>query len=67
MGAFRARIWHEPWPLREASVEFYESTMIESHRLATPSGQPLTHYAERIDVEVWPLKEVQTLLVSGSG
>lgn len=50
---YRARIWHEPWPLRTAALKSIQSTMIESHGLPTPQGPPLLHYAHRLDVEVW--------------
>ena len=55
---FRARIYHEPWPLQKASLVSFESTMIESHDLPTPNEDPLLHYAEEISVEIWPLEEM---------
>ena len=55
---FRARIYHEPWPLRDAALESLDSTMIESHGLPTPHGDPLLHYAEELDVDIWGLEEV---------
>jgi uncharacterized protein YqjF (DUF2071 family) len=55
----RARIYHEPWPLRRASLDSLESTMIESHGLPTPSGDPLLHYAEEISVDIWPLEDCE--------
>lgn len=50
---FRARIHHAPWPLRDAKLLSLDSTMIESHGLPTPKDQPLVHYAEEIDVDIW--------------
>jgi uncharacterized protein YqjF (DUF2071 family) len=55
---YRARIYHEPWPLQKASLSSFDSTMIESHGLPTPPGNPLLHYAEDISVDIWPLKGV---------
>lgn len=55
---FRSRIFHERWPLRSATVESYQSTMIESLGLPEPQGEPLLHYAESIAVDIWPLKKV---------
>ncbi len=55
---YRSRIYHEPWPLRTATIEKYESTMIESLGLATPEGPPVLHYTESIAVDIWPLKKV---------
>jgi uncharacterized protein YqjF (DUF2071 family) len=55
---YRSRIFHEPWPLRAASLSSLDSTMIESHGLPTPKDAPLLHYAEEISVDIWPLEEV---------
>ena len=55
---YRCRIHHPPWPLTTAEVSTYHSTMIESHGLPTPSGEPLLHYAEEITVDIWPLERV---------
>jgi uncharacterized protein YqjF (DUF2071 family) len=56
---YRSRIYHEPWPLQKASLVSFESTMIESHGLPTPKGEPLLHYAEEISVDIWPLEDVE--------
>ena len=55
---YRCRIHHAPWPLRRAELGSYHSTMIESHGLPTPAGEPLLHYAEALKVDVWPLAKV---------
>jgi uncharacterized protein YqjF (DUF2071 family) len=55
---FRCRIFHPPWPLREASLSSLKSTMIESHGLPTPTGEPVLHYAEALQVDIWMLAEV---------
>ncbi len=55
---YRSRIFHQPWPLKRASLSSFNSTMIESHKLPTPKGDPLLHYAEEISVDIWPLEEV---------
>jgi len=55
---YRSRIYHQPWLLQQASLVSFESTMIESHGLLMPKGDPLLHYAEEISVEIWPLEGV---------
>lgn len=55
---YRARIHHQPWPLQKADLISLESTMIESHGLPTPKGEPLLHYCEELDVDIWSLEEV---------
>ncbi len=55
---YRAHIHHEPWPLRKAALNSITSTMIESHRLPTPSGDPLLHYAEEISVNIWSVAKI---------
>ncbi len=54
---YRAGIFHQPWPLRSASLGSHQSTMIESLGIAQPAGEPLLHYAESIAVDIWPLRK----------
>ncbi len=53
---YRARIFHQPWSLRRATLSAHRSTMIESHGLPVPGGEPLLHYAESLAVNIWPLR-----------
>jgi len=55
---YRSRIFHEPWRLQKASLSTLDSTMIESHGLPTPEGEPLLHYSEEIGVDIWSLERV---------
>jgi uncharacterized protein YqjF (DUF2071 family) len=55
---YRARIHHRPWPLQSAELVSLNSTMIESHGLPTPQGDPLLHYSEELSVEIWPLRRL---------
>jgi uncharacterized protein YqjF (DUF2071 family) len=55
---YRCRIFHQPWPLQEASLSSYYSTMLEADGLPTPTGEPLLHCGGPVSVEVWPLEEV---------
>jgi uncharacterized protein YqjF (DUF2071 family) len=55
---YRSRIFHEPWPLRDARLVSLESTMMEAAGFDLPPGAPLLHGAGPVDVEVWPLRRV---------
>jgi uncharacterized protein YqjF (DUF2071 family) len=55
---YRCRIYHQPWPLQKAELSALDSTMIESHGLPTPKDAPLLHYAEEVNVDIWPIIEV---------
>lgn len=55
---YRCRIFHQPWPLQQAQVLSSRSTMIESLGLPTPHGEPLLHYAEEVNVDIWSLTKV---------
>ncbi|MDX6529740.1 MAG: uncharacterized protein QOH41_2030 [Blastocatellia bacterium] len=55
---YLARIFHQPWPLRSATLDAYESTMVASLGIEEPKGGPLLHYAESIAVNIWPLRKV---------
>ena len=63
---YRARIHHQPWPLRKAELISFNSSMIESHGLTTLNGDPLLHYCEELSVEIWRLKEIQNRLRAGA-
>lgn len=54
---YRSRIHHPPWPLHKATLQSFESTMLESHGLLAPDDDPLLHYSEKISVDIWPLKK----------
>ena len=55
---YRSRIHHQPWPLQSATLNSFNSTMIEAQGLPAPKGHPLLHYCEEISVAIWPLKKV---------
>lgn len=55
---YRSRIFHQPWPLQSATLDSYQSTMIECHGIEEPKGEPALHYAESIGVNIWPLWKV---------
>lgn len=55
---YRSRIHHQPWPLQAAELVSLNSSMLESHGLSKPEGDPLLHYAEALSVDIWPLRKV---------
>ena len=56
---FRCRIHHQPWPLRRAELEQFDSTLLEPLAIPAPQGEPVLHYAEEIKTDIWPLVRVQ--------
>jgi uncharacterized protein YqjF (DUF2071 family) len=55
---WRGTLWHEPWQLRQATLHHWDSTLVESHGLPTPSGAPHLLAADAVDVRVMGLKRV---------
>lgn len=55
---YRCRIFHHPWLLQKAALRQWQSTMIEGQGLPAPLGEPLLHYSESIQVEIWPAEEI---------
>ncbi len=55
---YRCRIFHRPWTLQKAELVSYESSMIESHGLPSPHGEPLLHYADALETNIWPLERM---------
>ena len=62
---YRSRIHHRPWPLQAAELVSFDSTMIAADGLPTPAGAPLIHYAEALEVDVFPLERVRVSLNRG--
>lgn len=55
---YQARVYHAPWILEDAELISYRSTMLASHGLPEPAGVPLIHYSERLQVEIWPSRQI---------
>lgn len=53
-------IHHLPWPLQPAAAELRVNTMAQAAGLRLPDTPPLLHFARRIDVAIWPLRQVKT-------
>jgi len=53
-----ARIFHPPWPLQKATINYYESAMIEALGLKSRVGEPVLNYCEEIDVDIWGIHRV---------
>ncbi|WP_025849683.1 YqjF family protein [Paenibacillus ehimensis] len=52
----RCDIHHRPWPLQKAEAELYENNMLTGNGLPfEPDVPPLLHYAEALEVRIWPL------------
>ncbi|NIP56881.1 MAG: DUF2071 domain-containing protein [Gemmatimonadetes bacterium] len=49
----RAEIRHEPWPLRPAEAEIEVNTVAEASGISLPGGEPLLHFARRVEVRAW--------------
>lgn len=56
---YRARIYHEPWPLQQAELIKWGSTMLEACNVTQPTNEPIVHYAEELDVDIWFLEKVE--------
>jgi uncharacterized protein YqjF (DUF2071 family) len=53
----RSRIHHLPWPLRQARLTSFFSSMLQAQGLPAPNEPPLLHaQAEPLTVGVWPLE-----------
>jgi uncharacterized protein len=56
---YHARIFHDPWPLRQAHLLSLSSSMLEAHGLPTPDREPLLHaQAAPLRVQAWGLTRV---------
>ena len=55
---YRCRIFHQPWPLQQASLVNYDSNLLEANGLPMPKDEPLLHSGGPVYVETWPLEKV---------
>ena len=53
----RNDVHHARWPLQRAEADIRVITMLKPLGL-TVGGPPLLHFAERVDVVVWPARPV---------
>jgi uncharacterized protein len=56
---YRARIFHQPWPLQQATVKSYETNLFDINRLPTPQSEPILQYADEVNVDIWYLEPVE--------
>lgn len=56
---YRTRIYHEPWPLHEATLKSVETNLFEVNRLPVPKTPPIVHYGEHVSVDIWYLEPVE--------
>lgn len=56
---YRARIYHSPWPLRQARLLSLSSSMLQAQGLHAPEEEPLVHQqADPLHVEIWSPERV---------
>ncbi len=64
--AYRGEIHHMPWPLQRAEASIQVNTVLNGTGIVLPDTEPLLHYADRIDVVVWPLEKVMSYKEMGA-
>jgi uncharacterized protein YqjF (DUF2071 family) len=55
---YRGDIHHAPWPLQDACAEITVNSTASSTGISLPDRQPLLHFARRLEVLIWPLRQV---------
>ncbi len=55
---YRGDIHHRRWPLQAAELETMCDTMAMSHGIHLPDTPPLLHYAQQLEVLIWPPRRV---------
>lgn len=54
---YRGEVHHEPWPLQDARAEIAINSIATVAGLVLPETEPLLHFARKLDVLIWPLRE----------
>ena len=55
---YRADIHHLQWPLQDAAAQIENNSFALAAGISLPSVQPLLHFSKRLDVLIWPLRQV---------
>jgi len=55
---YRARVHHQPWPLCEATLADFSSNILEANGLPKLKTEPVVHYAEEVNVDIWFLESL---------
>jgi uncharacterized protein len=53
----RGDIHHLPWPLEAAEAEIVINELPAAHGIALPDRHPVLHFARRLEVYIWSLRE----------
>ncbi|MBV8812506.1 MAG: DUF2071 domain-containing protein, partial [Acidobacteriaceae bacterium] len=51
-----ADIEHAPWPLQRGRVMRIEQSLVEHSGVPKPSGEPIVHYSQNVDVRIGRLR-----------
>ncbi len=54
---YRGEIHHRQWPLQIAESRIERNTMAAAHGITLPDTPPLLHYAQRLDIAAWAIRE----------
>jgi uncharacterized protein len=57
---YRAEIHHQQWPLQDAEAEIEVNSMVSAAGITLPQSPPLLHFARRLDVLIWGLRELKS-------
>jgi len=55
---YRAEIHHQSWPLQDAECEIEVNAMAAPSGITTREGTPLFHFAQKLEVLIWPLRRI---------
>jgi len=56
---YRGEIHHAPWPLQDAEAEFEINAVASAAGISLPATAPLLHFARRLEVLIWPLRDAE--------
>lgn len=54
----RGQVHHTPYPLQRATVLSWEESICAACGVPRPEAEPLAHYAEGVDVEIFDLEDI---------
>jgi uncharacterized protein len=60
---YRCDVQHRPWLLQCAEATIHKNSMPLSHGILLPDVQPLLHYANGVEAQIWPLRKLTAIAI----
>jgi len=57
---YRGQVHHQPYPLQSARIHLLDENLVHAAGIQRPDVRPLVHYSGGVNVEIFPLRRIDT-------